>query len=120
VLTEYQLQLRAKYLAAPRVDAPKPWEPVEGSGSYIAVGLQGVGFGVHPDSGADLLMVVSMDGFGLINAETGAKVAREREPDPEDSTPTGIDLACPGIGVFDGNQSADRRVIRRWLVRHHR
>jgi hypothetical protein len=49
-------------------------------------------------------MVVSMDGFGLINAETGAKVAREREPDPEDSTPTGIDLACPGIGVLTGTR----------------
>lgn len=103
VLTEYQLHLREKYLAAPRVDAPNPWQALPGLPSYIAIGgLQGVGFGVHPETGADLLMVVSMDGFGLIDTQTGTKMARDRDPDPEVATLTGPDLARPGIGVLAG------------------
>jgi hypothetical protein len=62
--------------------------------------LQGIGFGVHPETGADLLMVVSMAGFGLIDTQTGTKMTRDR--DPEVATPTGPDLACPGIGVLAG------------------
>jgi hypothetical protein len=105
VLTEYQRQLREKYLAAPQVDPPEPWQVMEGPWPYIPVGgLQGVGFGVHPDTGDDLLMVVSMDGFGLIDTRTGATIARDRQPDPEVATPEGPDLACPGIGVLAGTR----------------
>jgi hypothetical protein len=107
VLTDYQLRLREKYLAAPRADAPEPWTAVGGPASCIAVGgLQGVGFGAHPDTGVDLLMVVSMDGFGMLDTETGVKIARDREPDPDVSTPSGPDLACPGIGVLAGTRVA--------------
>ena len=67
-------------------------------------GLQGVGFGVHPGTGADLLMAVSMAGFGLFDAATGARLARDRDPDAEVSTPEGPDLACPGIGVLAGTR----------------
>jgi hypothetical protein len=87
------------------VEPPEPWRRFGGPWSYIPVGgLQGVGFGVDPDTGADLLMVVSMDGFGLIEAMTGVKIARDRDPDPEVSTPYGEDLACPGIGVLAGTR----------------
>ncbi len=72
---------------------------------YVPVGgLLGVGFGVHPETGGDLLMVVSSDGFGLLEASTGRKIARERDPDPQVSTPDGPDLACPGIGVLTGTR----------------
>jgi hypothetical protein len=104
VLTEYQLRLREKYLAAPLADAPPPWQAVGGPGYVPVGGLQGVGFGVHPITGVDLLMVVSMGGFGLLDAETGTRTARDREPDPEGSTPAGRDLACPGIGVLTGTR----------------
>jgi hypothetical protein len=105
VLTEYQQQLRAKYLSAPLVGPPEPWRRVGGPRPYVPVGgLQGVGFGVHPETGGDLLMVVSLDGFGLLEAATGAKIARDRDPDPQVSAPDGPDLACPGIGVLTGTR----------------
>ncbi len=44
-------------------------------------------------------MVVSSDGHGLFDAVTGEKIARDRDPAPEDSTPDAVgDLACPGLG----------------------
>jgi len=46
-------------------------------------------------------MVVSMDGFGLIDATTGVKIARDREPDPEVATPEGPDLV-PCHAAFIG------------------
>ncbi|WP_218824524.1 hypothetical protein [Asanoa hainanensis] len=67
-------------------------------------GLLGVGFGEHPETGEDLLMVVSGDGFGLLEVATGTKIARDRDPDSEVSTPDGPDLACPGIGVLAGSR----------------
>jgi hypothetical protein len=89
VLSEYQQQLRARYLSAPLVGAPEPWRGIGGPPSYVLVGgLQDVGFGVHPDTGADHLMVVSIDGFGLIDAASGVKLARDREPAPEVSIPS--------------------------------
>ncbi|GAB3828116.1 hypothetical protein ACFPIJ_08505 [Dactylosporangium cerinum] len=101
MLTEYQEQLRARYRSAPLAAPPAPWLPPR---PVIVGGLQGVGFGVHPDTGEDLVMVVSMDGFGLLEASTGERIARDREPDPEVSTPCGPDLACPGIGVLAGTR----------------
>lgn len=105
MLSDYEQQLRAKFLAAPVVAPPVPWRPLDQTRSRVPVGgLQGVGFGAHPQTGVDLLMVVSMDGFGLIDATTGAKIARDRHPDPDDASPSGPDLACPGIGVLAGTR----------------
>lgn len=105
MLTEYQQRLRAKYLSAPQVAPPDPWLASGAPRFYIPVGgLQGVGLGVHPETGDDLLMVVSMDGFGLFDPVTCTRLARDRQPDPEVSEPGGTDLACPGIGVLAGTR----------------
>ncbi|GLY50800.1 hypothetical protein [Lentzea sp. NBRC 102530] len=98
-LTDYQLGLRTRFLAAPVVAAPAPWRPADNH--EIAVGgLLGVGFGVDPVSGRDLLLlVVSSQGLGLLDAVTGERLARDRDDDlgwPDD------DLTCPGIGVLEG------------------
>ncbi|MFI6920442.1 hypothetical protein ACIBIZ_10835 [Nonomuraea spiralis] len=66
-------------------------------------GLLGIGFAVHPDDGRDLVMVVSSDGHGLFDAVTGGKIARDRDPDPDTSTPDASpDLTCPGLGPIAG------------------
>jgi hypothetical protein len=89
VLTEYQQQLRAKYLSAPLVGPSEPWRAMDGPWPYVPVGgLQGVGFGVHPETGDDLLMVVSIDGFGLLETATGTKIARIGQ-DPPHEEPAG-------------------------------
>lgn len=105
MLTEYQQRLREKYLSAPLTGPPEPWRATGVTESSVYVGgLQGVGFGVHPGTGDDLLMIVSTDGLGLLDATTGAKIARDRDPDPQVATPDGPDLACPGIGVLTGTR----------------
>ncbi|MFP3990597.1 hypothetical protein U9R90_24655 [Streptomyces sp. E11-3] len=94
--------MRDRLLAAPVVPAPEPWRSV----AFAPVGgLLGIGFAAHPDSGRDLVMVVSNDGHGLFDAVTGEKIARDRDPDPEDSTPdTVADLTCPGLGRITGSR----------------
>lgn len=87
MITEYQQKLRERYLAAVVMPAPEPWQPVLDRRTPIG-GLLGIGFAVHPDSGHDLIMVVSSDGHGLFDAVTGEKIARDRDPDLETSTPT--------------------------------
>ncbi|PZF93155.1 hypothetical protein [Micromonospora deserti] len=105
MLSDYQQRLREKFMAAAVVAPPPPWRHVDQTRQYVPVGgLQGVGFGAHPQTGGDLLMVVSMDGFGLFDAETGAKIARDRNPDPDDAEPSGPELSCPGIGVLAGSR----------------
>ncbi|MFE7137691.1 hypothetical protein ACFVAG_08065 [Streptomyces sp. NPDC057644] len=102
MITEYQQKLRERYIAAPAVQAPEPWRPVLDRRTPIG-GLLGIGFAVHPDSGHDLVMVVSGDGHGLFDAVTGEKIARDRDPDPETSTPDDDpDLTCPGLGPIAG------------------
>lgn len=102
MITEYQQKLRERYLAAPVLPVPEPWQPVLDRRTPIG-GLLGIGFAVHPDSGHDLVMVVSSDGHGLFDAVTGEKIARDRDPDPETSTPDAHpDLACPGLGPIAG------------------
>lgn len=104
MLTEYQRTLRDRFLAVPVADAPPPWTPVLDSRTPIG-GLQGIGFGIHPDSGRDLAMVVSIGGYGLFDAVTGQKIARDRDPDPDTATPDGSrDLACPGVGPLEGTR----------------
>ncbi len=104
MITEYQQQLRARYLAAPVMAAPEPWRAVLDSRTPIG-GLQGIGFGIHPDTGQDLVMVTSLDGHGLFDTVTGEKVARDRDPDPETSTPDAApDLSCPGLGPLAGTR----------------
>ncbi|MFD7900372.1 hypothetical protein [Streptomyces sp. NPDC059743] len=102
MLTEYQQKLRERYVAAPVMRAPEPWQPVP-SGVIAVGGLLGIGFAVHPGSGHDLVMVVSHEGHGLFNAVTGEKIARDRDPDPDTSTPDASpDLTCPGLGPIEG------------------
>jgi hypothetical protein len=104
MLSDYQLELRDRFLAAPVTCPPGPWMPVLDHRMPIG-GLQGVGFGVHPETGHDLVMVVSMDGHGLFDAVTGEKIARDRNPDPDTSTPDGApDLTCPGLGALEGTR----------------
>ncbi|MFI6970029.1 hypothetical protein [Streptomyces phaeochromogenes] len=105
-LSPYQQALRDRLLAAPVVPAPEPWRPVFESEYGVPVGgLLGIGFASHPESGHDLVMVVSHDGHGLYDAVTGEKIARDRDPDPEDSTPEAVaDLTCPGLGPIAGSR----------------
>ncbi|MEU6140899.1 hypothetical protein ABZ848_11115 [Streptomyces sp. NPDC047081] len=103
-LSAYQRALRDRLLAAPVVAAPEPWRPVFERCVPVG-GLLGIGFAAHPDSGHDLVMVVSHDGHGLFDAVTGEKIARDRDPAPEDSTPdSAADLSCPGLGPVSGNR----------------
>ncbi|MCX2951516.1 hypothetical protein [Lentzea sp. NEAU-D7] len=99
-LTDYQLGLRARFLAAPVVAPPQPWRPAESP--VVAVGgLLGVGFGVDPGGGRDLVLVASSQGLGLLDGVTGERVARDREADlgwPDN------DLTCQGIGVLAGRR----------------
>jgi len=99
MLSDYQRQLCDRFLAAPVMPAPGPWRPVA-AGTIAVGGLLGVGFAPDPESGEDLLMVVSSEGYGLFDAASGEKIARDR--DPEDGYPDGPDLACPGLGPLAG------------------
>ncbi|MFF0066527.1 hypothetical protein ACFYRC_34345 [Streptomyces sp. NPDC005279] len=102
MISKYQQQLRDRLLAAPVMPAPPPWRLVADRRTPIG-GLLGVGFAAHPDTGHDLVMVVSTDGHGLFDAATGEKIARNRDPDPESSTPDAVpDLSCPGLGPIAG------------------
>ncbi|MGP4085631.1 hypothetical protein [Streptomyces sp. KR55] len=103
-LSAYQRALRDRLLAVPVVPAPEPWQPVFERRVPVG-GLLGIGFASHPDDGHDLVMVVSHDGHGLFDAVTGEKIARDRDPDPEDSTPDAVaDLSCPGLGPVAGSR----------------
>ncbi|MHC0429686.1 hypothetical protein ACX6XY_05780 [Streptomyces sp. O3] len=104
MITEYQQRRRDRYLGAPVMPAPAPWQPVLDHRIPVG-GLLGIGFAVHPDTGHDLVMVVSHDGHGLFDAVTGEKIARDRDPDPATSTPDAHpDLACPGLGPVAGTE----------------
>jgi len=80
--------------------APEPWRNI----AYTPVGgLLGIGFATHPDTGRDLVMVVSTDGHGLFDGVTGEKIARDR--DPEEPVPYGDpELSCPGLGPVAGGR----------------
>jgi len=105
-LSAYQRTMRDRLLAAPVVPAPEPWRPVFAHPYGVPVGgLLGIGFASDPGTGHDLVMVVSHDGHGLFDAVTGEKIARDRDPDPEDSTPDAVaDLSCPGLGPIAGSR----------------
>lgn len=84
-LSAYQQALRDRLLAAPVMPAPEPWRSVFDYEYGAPVGgLLGIGFASDPESGHDLVMVVSRYGHGLFDAVTGEKIARDRDPDPED------------------------------------
>ncbi|MEX1653406.1 hypothetical protein ABZ960_09540 [Streptomyces pseudovenezuelae] len=103
-LSPYQRDLRDRLASVPVLPAPAPWQPVFDSCAAVG-GLLGIGFATHPDSGHDLVMVVSTDGHGLFDAVTGEKVARDRDPDPESGTPDAApDLTCPGLGPIAGRR----------------
>lgn len=98
MISDYQQRLRERFLSAPQTPPPGPWRPVLDRRTPIG-GLLGVGFAVAPDTGHDLVMVVSVDGHGLFDAVTGEKIARNRDPDPDECTPDAVpDLSCPGLG----------------------
>ncbi|MYS05551.1 hypothetical protein GTW71_03625 [Streptomyces sp. SID6041] len=98
MISDYQRRLRERFLSVPVIAPPVPWHPVP-SGLIPIGGLLGIGFALAPDDGRDLVMVVSADGHGLFDTVTGEKIARDRDPDPEGSTPdTAPDLSCPGLG----------------------
>ncbi|MFJ3663694.1 hypothetical protein ACIPPM_24925 [Streptomyces sp. NPDC090119] len=102
MISEYQQALRDRCLAAPVLPVPPPWRPV-GDGLIPVGGLLGIGFAVHPETGHDLVMVVSTSGHGLIDAVTGERLARDYDPDPETDTPDlSPDLSCPGLGPVAG------------------
>ncbi|MEU6507435.1 hypothetical protein [Streptomyces sp. NPDC046942] len=101
-LSPYQQAMRQRLLAAPVVPAPEPWQRI----AYAPVGgLLGIGFASHPGTGEDLVMVVSHEGHGLFDAVTGEKIARDRDPDPEDDG-RDVDPAlwCPGLGPVAGSR----------------
>ncbi|MEV7147721.1 hypothetical protein AB0O05_14640 [Streptomyces sp. NPDC093084] len=105
-LSDYQQAMRNRILAAPVVPAPDPWRPVFEYEYGVPVGgLLGIGFATDPDTGHDLVMVVSHDGHGLFDAVTGEKIARDRDPDAEDDN-RDADPAewCPGLGPVAGSQ----------------
>jgi hypothetical protein len=103
MLTEYQQQLRDRLLAAPVSPPPPPWRPPASEYDYVPIGgLLGVGFGIDPETGNDLVMVVSSSGFGVIDPLTNTKIARDRNPDPAVATPDNVDLTCPGLGPLAG------------------
>ncbi len=103
-LSPYQEELRDRLLAAPVVPAPDAWRPVFEPCVPVG-GLLGIGFASHPGTGRDLVMVVSRDGHGLFDGVTGEKIARDRDPDIEDSTPDATpDLTCPGLGAAAGTR----------------
>jgi len=101
VLSDYQQQLRERFLSAPVMPAPDPWRLVAEQ-RILTGGLVGVGFASDPKTERDLLMVVSHDGHGLFDAASGTKIARDRDPDT--ATPAGPDLACSGLGALAGTR----------------
>ncbi|RMI32479.1 hypothetical protein EBO15_41960 [Actinomadura harenae] len=104
MLSDHQQQLRDRFLAAPVLQAPPPWQPTLDRRTPIG-GLLGIGFATHPNTGHDLVMVVSQDGHGLFDVSTGDKIARDHDPDPDTSTPDAApDLTCPGPGPISGTR----------------
>ncbi|TDC90940.1 hypothetical protein [Actinomadura sp. 7K507] len=104
MLSDYQQRLRDRLLAAPVLAPPPPWQPALDRSTPIG-GLLGIGFAAHPENGRDLVMVVSQGGHGLFDAVTGEKIARNRDPDPDTSTPdASTDLTCPGLGPITGTR----------------
>lgn len=104
MISDYQQRLRERFLSVPEVPPPLPWRPVLDRQTPIG-GLLGIGFAAAPGTGGDLVMVVSTDGHGLFDAATGEKIARDRDPDPDGSTPDAVlDLSCPGLGPIAGTR----------------
>lgn len=102
MISDYQQQLRERFLSVHEAPTPAPWHPVLNRRNPIG-GLLGTGFAIAPDTGHDLVMVVSVEGHGLFDTVTGEKMPRDRDPDPDDSTPDAVpDLSCPGLGLIAG------------------
>ncbi|MGP4113654.1 hypothetical protein ACTWP5_22435 [Streptomyces sp. 4N509B] len=104
MFTEHQQQLRERFLAAPVTPAPAPWRPVFRPHPAIPIGgLFGVGFAPDPARTDDeLLMVVSQEGLGVFHVATGVLLARDRDPDPGSTEPSGPQLTVKGIGPLAG------------------
>lgn len=74
-LSPYQRDLRDRLSSVPVLPAPAPWQPVFEPCAAVG-GLLGIGFATHPESGNDLLMVVSTAGCGCLGLGpvTGGRV----------------------------------------------
>ncbi|GAA2092966.1 hypothetical protein GCM10009759_19060 [Kitasatospora saccharophila] len=104
MISDHQQRLRERFRSVPVLAPPAPWQPVVDRRTPIG-GLLGIGFASAPDDGRDLVMVVSAGGHGLFDAATGEKIARDRDPDPDGSTPDAEpDLSCPGLGPLAGTR----------------
>ncbi|GHE26144.1 hypothetical protein GCM10018781_78220 [Kitasatospora indigofera] len=104
MISDYQQRTREQFLSVSVISPPAPWRLVLDRRTPVG-GLLGIGFALAPDDGRDLVMVVSVDGHGLFDAVTGEKIARDRDPDPEGSTPDSVpDLSCPGLGPIAGTR----------------
>nr|WP_030273890.1 hypothetical protein [Streptomyces sp. NRRL B-24484] len=104
MISDHQRRLRERLLSVPVVPPPAPWRPVA-ERSIPVGGLLGIGFAPAPDDGRDLVMAVSVAGHGLFDAVTGERIARDRDPDPDDLTPDARpDLSCPGPGPLAGTR----------------
>ncbi|MFI8420497.1 hypothetical protein [Streptomyces sp. NPDC085479] len=102
-LTPYQESLRRRLLTAPVVPAPAPWRNVFGGMAAVG-GLTGIGFGVDTATDHDLVMVVSSQGYGVFDAVTGERIARDRDPEDDDGPDVSPDLSCPWIGPLAGQR----------------
>jgi hypothetical protein len=77
LVSDYQRRLRERFLSVAETPPPAPWRPVLDRRNPIG-GLLGIGFGIAPDTGHDLAVVVSTEGHGLFDAVTGEKRAHPR------------------------------------------
>jgi hypothetical protein len=86
--------VRDRIRAAPVTSPPQPWKLLGGS---AVGGLTEVGFA----DDSDLLLVVSSQGRGVFDCQTGERVARDRV-EPDDGWYDGRRLRAFGIGPLEG------------------
>jgi len=89
--TKHLDPLRKELRALQTVPPPKPWHKV---GAIAVGGLRAVGF----DRESELLLIVSSAGRGVVDCQSGLKVARDDEEYYEDER----HLEARGIGPLQG------------------
>lgn len=87
-LPDHLIPVVRRMRATPISDPPKPWRC---TGSFAVGGLTDVGFSHH----SDLLLVISSNGRGVFNCQTGEKVARDYDDGDWQDT---MALEAEGIG----------------------
>ncbi|MCF2527351.1 hypothetical protein [Yinghuangia soli] len=107
MVSDYQAELRERFLGAAVTPPPAPWRPAFGRIATAPIGgLVGVGIAPHPKDGRDLVFVTSHQGRGLFDPLVGDRIARDRDADAELVYPDDADLTCPGLGVLEGTRIA--------------